>query len=141
MGILDKIKQMVMGGSPLKQTGQAMGQAGAARGFVSDGSGFQRMPDGRALINNRMVVPQGIQEDDPRLPDMISSQRAAFTGNQLNPLTNPLDEGLQWARPQAGEIYPNETPWLPHGISGPLSQTTRQPIQPRGILDYLSGGW
>lgn len=32
-----------------------------------------------------------------------------------------------------GEIYPNPTPWLPDGTSGPLTQDTRQPIQAGGI--------
>lgn len=41
---------------------------------TSDGTGFQRMPDGRALVNNKMIYPAGTQEDDESLPNMRPQQ-------------------------------------------------------------------
>ena len=38
----------------------------------------------------------------------------------------------QYAPERGPEIYPNETPWLPHGISGPLPQLPSLQVQSLG---------
>jgi len=110
--------QKIIGMAPVKQQ-EKLGVA------TSDGSNYQPMSNGRALINNKAVAKRGVQEDSPEL-DIAPARRLGMAKTK----------GMQ---PRAGfgaEDYPMNG--VQDGTNGDDTYSQYKTQGPRGRTQQLT---